>query len=108
VSTAAPADPPVRSPEASPRPPSTVAPRAVWALVCALCGLACCPLTAPVAWWLGWSEARAVRAGRSVASDSTVATISMWLGVLGTALAVLSVLVVAVATVTMVVLAYRP
>jgi hypothetical protein len=96
----------VSSPAADPTaPPRNIAPRAVWALVCALVGLACCPVTSPVAWWLGWSEVQAVRRGESAAADATVAKVSLWLGVLGTALGLLGALVVLFAAVTMVVLA---
>jgi hypothetical protein len=77
----------------------------VWALVCALFGLAVCPLTAPVACWLGWQELQAVRRGESAATDATVAMVSMWLGVLGTALFLLGIALVVLAAVTMVVIA---
>jgi hypothetical protein len=73
-------------PAPSAGPSANTSTRAVAALVCALAGLICCPVTSPLAWWLGWSEVRAVRRGASTADDSTLAAISMWLGVLGTAL----------------------
>jgi hypothetical protein len=63
--------------------------RAVAALVCALAGLICCPLTSPLAIWLGLLEVRAVDRGESPADSRTLAQVSLWLGVLGTALGVL-------------------
>lgn len=63
--------------------------RTVAALALAMFGLVCCPVTSPLAWWLGLAEAREVRRRGGSADDSLVASIAMWLGVLGTALGVL-------------------
>jgi hypothetical protein len=63
--------------------------RAVAALVFALAGLICCPLTSPLACWLGWLEAAAAKRGESPPENAAVAWISFWLGVVGTLLGVL-------------------
>ena len=70
-------------------PPGVAAPasgRAVTALVLGILGLCCCGLVAPVAWYLGTVEGRAILAGQSPASGQVMATAAKILGIIGTIL----------------------
>ena len=60
--------------------------RATMVLVLAVVGLLCCPLTSPIAWWLGAQELAAIRRGESPAGNQAAAQIGMILGILGSAL----------------------
>jgi hypothetical protein len=60
--------------------------RATTILVLSIVGLLCCPMTSPVAWWLGVQELGAIRRGDSPPANQAAAQIGMILGILGTGL----------------------
>jgi len=66
--------------------------KSVAALVLGLLGLLMCQILSPVAWYLGWSELRDIRAGLTPATGQDYATIGMVLGIVGTAIIALFVL----------------
>ncbi len=63
--------------------------QAVWALVLGIVGLLMCQVLCPIAWWLGATELRNIRAGLSPTSGQGLATAGMILGIIGTLLLVL-------------------
>jgi hypothetical protein len=67
-------------------PPVAATSKGIAILVLGIVGLACCPLTAPVAWVLGRQELQAIRAGLAPPGNHALAQIGMVLGVLGTVL----------------------
>jgi hypothetical protein len=72
-------------PSAAEKPSS----QAVTALVLGILGVVqCCPLLAPIAWYLGNQELRSIREGRSSAAGQGVAQAGMILGIIGTVLLV--------------------
>lgn len=80
-----------------PTPPPPTAPpasssQAVTALVLGILGIVCCGFLAPIAWYLGNQELRAIREGRSAASGEGLAKAAQILGIIGTVLLVLTVL----------------
>lgn len=56
------------------------------ALVLGILGVVCCGLLAPVAWIMGSSELKSIRAGSSPASGEGLAKAGMILGIIGTVL----------------------
>jgi hypothetical protein len=66
--------------------------RATTALILGLAGFLCCQLVAPVAWYLGAAERKAIREGLSPAGGSGLATAGMVLGIIGTILFVLAII----------------
>jgi mannose/fructose/N-acetylgalactosamine-specific phosphotransferase system component IIC len=62
---------------------------AVTALVLGILGVACCWFVAPVAWYLGQNELRAIHEGRASAAGEGWAMAGKILGMIGTALLVL-------------------
>lgn len=60
--------------------------KSVAALVLGLLGLVAFQFLSPVAWYLGWSELRDIRAGIASQAGSDYATIGMVLGIIGSAL----------------------
>ena len=82
-------EPPSYPPPAPPPPGGAGGPasgRATTVLVLAIIGLLCCPMTSPVAWWMGAQELKAIRRGESAAANQAAAQIGMILGILGSAL----------------------
>ncbi|HEV8582379.1 MAG TPA: DUF4190 domain-containing protein [Thermoanaerobaculia bacterium] len=75
-------------PQPQPQSSST---QAVTALVLGILGVVCCGLLAPIAWYLGSQEQKAIREGRSPAAGEGLAKAAVILGVIGTVLLVLSV-----------------
>jgi len=62
---------------------------AVTALVLGILGIVCCWFVAPVAWYFGQNELRAIRDGRACAAGEGMAMAGKILGMIGTALLVL-------------------
>ncbi len=60
--------------------------QAITALVLGILGLVCCPLLAPIAWYLGNQEVKAIREGRSPAPGEGLAKAGSILGIIGTIL----------------------
>jgi uncharacterized membrane protein YjgN (DUF898 family) len=76
---------------ANPGQPQSSSTQAVTALVLGILGVVCCGLLAPIAWYLGNQEQKAIREGRSSAAGEGLAKAAVILGVIGTVLLVLSV-----------------
>jgi uncharacterized membrane protein YjgN (DUF898 family) len=66
--------------------------QAVTALVLGILGVVCCGLLAPIAWYLGTQEQKAIREGRSPAAGEGLAKAAVVLGIIGTILLVLSII----------------
>jgi Domain of unknown function (DUF4190) len=74
-------------------PPPPIAPesatassQAITALVLGILGVICCHPLAPVAWYLGHQEGRAIRAGQAPAAGEGFALAGKILGIIGTVL----------------------
>jgi len=74
------------------QPAQSASSQAVTALVLGILGVVCCGLLAPVAWYLGNQEGRAIREGRSPVAGEQFAKIAVILGIIGTVLLGLSLL----------------
>lgn len=59
-------------------------------LVLGILGVVCCGLLAPVAWIMGSSELKAIRAGSASAAGEGLAKAGMILGIIGSVLLILS------------------
>ncbi len=57
--------------------------QATMSLVLGILSLICCPLLAPIAWFLGSQELKAVREGSSPAGGEGIAKAGMILGIIG-------------------------
>ena len=89
--------PPPQTPGYIPIPPSAVIPgkassRAVTALVLGILGLTCCGIMAPIAWMLGSTELKDIRAGLASSEGKGYATAGKILGIIGTVLLILGML----------------
>ena len=62
------------------------------ALVLGILGVVCCGLVAPVAWFMGSAELKAIRAGSAPAAGEGLAKAGMILGIVGTVLLLVGVL----------------
>lgn len=60
--------------------------QALAALILGILGFTCCHICAPVAWFLGQAERKAIREGRSPAAGEGFATAGMILGIIGSCL----------------------
>lgn len=60
-------------------------------LVLGILGVVCCGILAPVAWIMGSSELKSIRAGAAPAAGEGLAKAGMILGIIGTVLLVLTV-----------------
>jgi mannose/fructose/N-acetylgalactosamine-specific phosphotransferase system component IIC len=83
---------PLYPPPAPPASPSASR-EAVTALVLGILGIVCCGFVAPVAWYLGQNELRAILEGRASTAGEGMATAGKILGMIGTALLVLGLIV---------------
>jgi hypothetical protein len=74
-----------------PAPPASPAAsrEAVTALVLGILGITCCGFLAPVAWYLGQNELRAIRLGQASAAGEGMAVAGKILGMIGTALLII-------------------
>ena len=77
---------------ANPGQPQSASTQAITSLVLGLVSLFCCPLLAPIAWFLGNQELKAIREGRSAATGEGIAKAGMIIGIIGTIWLVLVVL----------------
>src|SRR4051812_33951171 len=64
----------------------SVSVRAVAALVLGVLGIFGFTLFAPLAWYFGWAEVRDIRAGLVPASNESLASVGMVLGIIGSAM----------------------
>jgi hypothetical protein len=76
---------------ASPPPPPQYLPQqqsastnAIVSLVLGILGVICCGLMAPIAWYIGSQELKAIQAGSSPAAGDGLARAGMILGIIGT------------------------
>lgn len=60
--------------------------QATTALVLGILGLVCCGVLAPIAWYLGNEELKAINAGRLPSTTEGMARAGMILGIIGTVL----------------------
>ena len=66
--------------------------QAITSLVLGILGIICCGLLAPVAWYLGSQELKAIGEGRSPIAGEGLAKAGMIMGIIGSILLVLSML----------------
>lgn len=66
--------------------------QAVTALVLGIVGIVCCAFCAPVAWYMGGQELKAIQEGRSSFAGQGMAKAGQILGIIGTILMVLWIL----------------
>jgi uncharacterized membrane protein YjgN (DUF898 family) len=66
--------------------------QAIVSLVLGILGVICCGLLAPIAWYMGSQELKAIREGRSPAAGEGLAKAGMILGIIGSIFLVLSVI----------------
>jgi uncharacterized membrane protein YjgN (DUF898 family) len=77
---------------ANPGQQQSASTQAITALVLGILGIFCCGLLAPVAWYLGNQEVKAIREGRSPLAGEGLAKAGMIMGIIGSILLVLSIL----------------
>jgi hypothetical protein len=66
--------------------------QAIVALILGILGIVCCGLMAPIAWFLGSQEIKAIREGRAPVAGEGLAKAGMILGIIGSILLVLTAL----------------
>lgn len=64
--------------------------RATTSLILGILGIVCCQICAPIAWYLGNNELKAIRAGSSPAGGEGIAKAGKITGIIGTILLILS------------------
>lgn len=64
--------------------------QAITALVLSILGIICCGLLAPISWYLGNQEVKAIREGRSPAAGEGLAKAAVIIGIIGTILLALT------------------
>jgi hypothetical protein len=72
--------------------PQSASSQAITALVLSILGVTCCHILAPIAWYLGRQEQKAIQEGRSPKAGEALAQIAFILGILGTIVLVLGLL----------------
>jgi uncharacterized membrane protein YjgN (DUF898 family) len=77
---------------ASPPQQQSSSTQAITALVLGILGVVCCGVLAPIAWYLGNQEQKAIREGRSPAAGEGIAKAATILGMIGSILLILSIL----------------
>jgi hypothetical protein len=65
-------------------PGQSTSTQAIASLVLAILAFICCPILAPIAWYLGNQELKAIAAGTSPASGEGIAKAGKILGIIGT------------------------
>lgn len=79
----------------TPPPPGGASGRSnqsLWSLILGILGIVCCGLLAPVAWYLGNQEIKAINEGRVARENEGMAKAGMILGIIGTVLLVFALL----------------
>lgn len=69
---------------ANPGQPQSASTQAITSLVLGILSLVCCPILAPIAWYIGSQEVKAVREGRSPIAGEGIAKAGMIIGIIGT------------------------
>lgn len=75
---------------ANPGQPQSASTQAITSLILGILGIVCCGLLAPVAWFLGSQELKAIQQGASPVAGEGLARAGMILGIIGSILLVLS------------------
>ncbi len=75
---------------ANPGQQQSASTQAITSLVLGILGIFCCGLLAPVAWYLGSQEVKAIREGRAPLAGEGLAKAGMIMGIIGTILFLLS------------------
>jgi hypothetical protein len=68
--------------------PQSASSQAITALILSILGIVCCGILAPVGWYLGNQEQKAIREGRSPAAGQGLAQAAVIVGIIGTILMV--------------------
>ena len=76
---------------ANPGQPQSSSNQAITALVLGILGIVCCGLLAPIAWYLGNQELKAIAEGRSPIAGEGLAKAAKILGIIGTILLVFTI-----------------
>jgi len=76
---------------ANPGQPQSASTQAITSLVLGILGVICCGLLAPVAWFIGSQEIKAIQQGTSPAAGEGLARAGMILGIIGSILLVVSI-----------------
>ena len=76
---------------ANPGQPQSASTQAITALILGILGVICCGLMAPIAWYIGNQELRAIQAGTSPAAGQGLATAGKILGMIGSIILALTV-----------------
>lgn len=84
--TVAPPPPPFQS------QPASASTQAIVSLVLGILGIFCCGVLAPVAWYIGSQELKAIQTGASPAAGASLAKAGMIMGIVGSVLLVLTIL----------------
>lgn len=66
--------------------PQSASSQAITALILSILGVVCCGILAPVGWYLGNQEQKAIREGRSPAAGQGLAQAAVIVGIIGTIL----------------------
>jgi uncharacterized membrane protein YjgN (DUF898 family) len=77
---------------ANPGQPQSASTQAIMALILGILGIVCCGLLAPIAWFIGSQEGKAIREGRAPVAGEGLAKAGMILGIIGSILLILTVL----------------
>jgi hypothetical protein len=72
--------------------PQSSSTQAIVSLILGILGIVCCGVLAPIAWYIGSQEIKAIREGRSAVAGEGLAKAGMILGIIGTILLVLTAL----------------
>jgi hypothetical protein len=72
--------------------PQSASSQAITALVLSILGIVCCGILAPVGWYLGNQEQKAIREGRSPSAGQGFAQAAVIIGIIGTILMVFTLL----------------
>lgn len=69
---------------ANPGQPQSASTQAITSLVLGILSFVCCPILAPIAWFIGSQEVKAIREGRSPIAGEGIAKAGMIIGIIGT------------------------
>lgn len=69
---------------ANPGQPQSASTQAIMSLVLGILSFVCCPILAPIAWFIGNQEVKAIREGRSPVAGEGIAKAGMIIGIVGT------------------------
>lgn len=76
---------------ANPGQPQSASTQAITALILGILGIICCGLMAPVAWYIGNQELKAIQSGTAPVAGQGLATAGKILGMIGSIILVFSI-----------------